>query len=64
MGNIIVGGIVLAIIGAAAYSLYRDKKAGKGCSGCSGGCQGHGAASQDAGGTGCCGCHGAEHTGP
>ena len=38
MGTVIVGIIVLAIAGGAAYSLHRDKKNGKSCSGCSGNC--------------------------
>lgn len=37
MGTVIVGIIVLAIAGGAAYSLHRDKKNGK--SQCGGGCQ-------------------------
>lgn len=39
MGTFIVGTVVLMIAAGAAFSLYKDKKAGKcagGCSGCSG----------------------------
>lgn len=43
MGTVIVGIIVLAVAGGAAYSLYRDKKSGKSkcggdCSHCGGHC--------------------------
>lgn len=36
MGDYIAGGIVILIIGLAIYKMYRDKKAGKHCTGCSG----------------------------
>lgn len=35
MGNIITGGIIILLIGLASYKLYKDKKAGKHCTGCS-----------------------------
>lgn len=35
MGNIIAGGIIVLLIGLASYKIYRDKKMGKACSGCS-----------------------------
>lgn len=36
MGNIIVAIIILAILGAAAYKIYWNKKNNVKCSGCSG----------------------------
>lgn len=47
MGTIIVGAVVVVVAALAARSIYRDKKSGKACSGCSGGCAG---------------CHGGCHT--
>lgn len=40
MGTLFVGIVVLAIAGAAARSIWKDKKSGKSCAGCSGGCGG------------------------
>ena len=53
MANLIAGGIIAAIVLAAAFYVYKAKKSGKKCIGCpdSGGCSG--------GCSGCCGgCHG------
>jgi hypothetical protein len=36
MGNIIAGGMIVLLLGLAIYKMYKDKKAGKHCSGCSG----------------------------
>lgn len=38
MGTVVVGGLVFAAVAYACYSLYRDKKNGKHCGGCSGNC--------------------------
>ncbi|QUH30092.1 FeoB-associated Cys-rich membrane protein [Vallitalea guaymasensis] len=35
MGNFIAGGIIILLVGLAIYKMYKDKKAGKKCSGCS-----------------------------
>ncbi|MDD3222439.1 MAG: FeoB-associated Cys-rich membrane protein [Lachnospiraceae bacterium] len=40
MGTILVGAAVIVIAGMAARSIYRDKKAGKGCNGNCGTCKG------------------------
>lgn len=39
MGTMIVAAAVLALMSLAVRSLYRDKKAGKGCNGNCGGCK-------------------------
>lgn len=52
MADLIAGGLIAAVVLAAAFYVYKAKKSGKKCigcpdSGCSGGC------------SGCCGgCHG------
>ncbi|MCD1147322.1 FeoB-associated Cys-rich membrane protein [Peptoniphilus sp. KCTC 25270] len=38
MGNLIVGLILVAILAAAGYKIYWNKKHNVKCSGCSGGC--------------------------
>ncbi|MCD8325290.1 MAG: FeoB-associated Cys-rich membrane protein [Lachnospiraceae bacterium] len=40
MGNLIVGLILLVIVALAVRSIWKDKKSGKGCVGCSYGCSG------------------------
>ncbi|MCT4688556.1 FeoB-associated Cys-rich membrane protein [Vallitalea sp.] len=35
MGNFIAGCIIILLVGLAIYKMYKDKKAGKKCSGCS-----------------------------
>ncbi|GMQ63037.1 FeoB-associated Cys-rich membrane protein [Vallitalea maricola] len=35
MGNFIAGGIIILLVGLAIHKMYKDKKAGKKCSGCS-----------------------------
>ncbi len=40
MGTVVVGVIVAVVVGLAARSLYKDKKAGKGCNGNCGNCKG------------------------
>lgn len=49
MADLIAGGLIAAVVLAAAFYVYKAKKSGKKCIGCpdSGGCSG-----------GCCGCHG------
>lgn len=39
MGNVIVGGILVIIVGLAIYKLRKDKKNGKGCCGDCGSCK-------------------------
>lgn len=41
MGTFIVEALVLAAVALAMYSIYKDKKAGKGCSGNCGSCKGN-----------------------
>ncbi|MCD7806773.1 MAG: FeoB-associated Cys-rich membrane protein [Lachnospiraceae bacterium] len=38
MGNLIVGLILLVIVALAVRSIWKDKKSGRGCAGCSHGC--------------------------
>ncbi len=52
MGTFIVGAVVLAAAGAAVRVIWRDKKSGRCCGGCSCGCQ-----------DGCCGCGDREEKG-
>ncbi|MEQ2578852.1 FeoB-associated Cys-rich membrane protein [Hominiventricola aquisgranensis] len=40
MGTLVVGLVVLAIVVAAARSIWKDKKNGKSCGSCGGGCGG------------------------
>lgn len=40
IGDIIVGGILLAIVVSIILKMIRDKKAGKSSCGCGGGCSG------------------------
>jgi len=49
MADLIAGGLIAAVVLAAAFYVYKAKKSGKKCIGCpdSGACSG-----------GCCGCHG------
>lgn len=53
MADLIAGGIIAAIVLAAAFYVYKAKKSGKKCIGCpdSGGCSGcqgcHGSAAQE-----------------
>lgn len=56
MADLIAGGIIAAIVLAAAFYVYKAKKSGKkcigcpdsGCSGCCSGCHGcHGSAAQE-----------------
>ncbi|GKX30385.1 hypothetical protein SH1V18_28650 [Vallitalea longa] len=35
MGNFIAAFIIILLVGLAIYKMYKDKKAGKKCSGCS-----------------------------
>lgn len=34
MGNVIAALIIILLVGLAIYKMYKDKKAGKKCSGC------------------------------
>ncbi len=38
MGTLVVGIVVLAIVGAAVRSIWKDRRSGKSCAGCAGGC--------------------------
>ena len=40
MGTVVVGVIVAVAVGLEARSMYKDKKAGKGCNGNCGNCKG------------------------
>ena len=53
MADLIAGGIIAAIVLAAAFYVYKAKKSGKKCIGCpdSGGCSGGGSGSGDGGGS-------------
>jgi len=56
MTDMIIIAIVLVVVGAAAFYLYRAKKRGVKCVGCPSGCN----CQQSAGAFGCggcCGCH-------
>ena len=57
MADLIAGGLIAAVVLAAAFYVYKAKKSGKKCIGCpdSGSCSG----SCSGGCSGCCGgCHG------
>lgn len=47
MSTVIVSAVIVAVCALAVYSLHKDKKNGKTCSGCGGNCSG---------------CHGGCHT--
>jgi hypothetical protein len=54
MENVIIIAILIAIIGSAAFYVYKTKKNGKKCIGCPNSC---GCSGQNGQG-GCCGCSG------
>ena len=51
MADLIAGGILVLILGAAGRYVYKAKKSGKKCIGCPDGCT-----CSSKGGSGCCGC--------
>lgn len=57
MENVIIIGILVVIIGLAAFYVYKEKKNGKKCIGCPGG----GCCSAQHGKAGCSGCSGSCH---